>query len=393
MNTLPNNMISVHPLDLPTKTDPSTNTTATNNKDNANKITANETTASKLLRGYQLPAQFYARYSIGEELGSGGFGFVISVKERSTGKERAVKFIYKNKVPSSAWVAHHGERLPMEIYVLKNIQHPNIVGYIDSFEDDTYFYLVMELHGSQWNQPSASSVAVANAKTNNNVSTHLPGLSHTSEPSDDDDEEDGAEDGNQNYPIIGRRGSCDLFECIEQHRTFNEPLAKTIFRQIVECVAHLDKLGVCHRDLKDENITIDRNYKVKLIDFGSAVALPRHFQTDDEEKESSRKKNVVLHRKFYGTIAFASPEILSMEPYQAEPAEVWSLGVLLYTLVFGEVPFSNPRMALAAQFNPPPKSSKVSSKCMHLISCLLQKSPRRRPTVHQMLTHPWFRQQ
>ncbi len=62
-----------------------------------------------------------------------------------------------------------------------------------------------------------------------------------------------------------RRTSCDLFECLEQHKYFEEGLAKKIFRQIVECVAYLDNLGVCHRDIKDENIVIDENYKVVFL--------------------------------------------------------------------------------------------------------------------------------
>ncbi|KAI8337519.1 kinase-like domain-containing protein [Chlamydoabsidia padenii] len=378
MNTVSNNMIAVHPLDPPTKTS-KMNTPITNDIHNDKNPATTETTASKLLKGYPLPAPFHTRYSLGQELGSGGFGFVISVKERSTGIERAVKFIYKNKVPASAWVHHQGQDLPIEIYILKYIQHESMIGYVDSFEDDTYFYLVMELHGSQWNQQQQQQ---QQQNSSTKVSTsHLPGLSHTSDdPSDDDDEEE-----QQQEELLGRRGSCDLFECIEQHRSFDESLAKIIFRQIVECVAHLDNLGICHRDIKDENIVIDSNYKVKLIDFGSAVALPRHYQP-------SQRKTVVLHRKFYGTIAFASPEILRMEPYEAEPAEVWSLGVLLYTLVFGQVPFSTPRMALAALYHTPPTLSKTSSKCLHLIACLLEKSPQRRPTVHQILTHPWLRQ-
>ncbi|SAM01571.1 hypothetical protein [Absidia glauca] len=326
MNSAQNNTIAIHPLDpTPAKTNMMTPANDVNDDKHMTPPVANETTASRLLKNYPLPAQFHARYSLGQELGSGGFGFVISVKERSTGLERAVKFIYKNKVPASAWV----NGLPIEIYVLKNIQHDAIIGYVDSFEDDTYFYLVMELHGSQWNQQQGTNDVSPS-------STHLPGLSHTSDgPSDDDDDEEDDDNERKNETtILGRRGSCDLFECIEQHRTFDESLAKSIFHQIVQCVAHLDKLGICHRDIKDENIVIDSNYKVKLIDFGSAVVLPpRH----------SRQK--VLHRKFYGTIAFASPEILRMEPYEAEPAEVWSLGVLLYTLVYGQVPFSTPLLS------------------------------------------------
>ncbi|KAI9301098.1 kinase-like domain-containing protein [Cunninghamella echinulata] len=351
------------------------NTDVNTIQNNNNKSTLlPETTSTKLLRGYSLPPTFYAKYIIGQELGSGGFGFVLSVTERATGLERAIKFIYKNKVPPSAWITHHGQRLPIEIYILKYVQHDNIVNYVESFEDDTYFYLVMELHGSQWNQPITTL-------------QHIPSLSHTgsesSASSSDDDDEIISEQHSNASINISRRGSCDLFECIEQHRSFEEPLAKHIFRQIVECIAFLDKQGICHRDIKDENIVIDHNYQVKLIDFGSAITLPRHFNKEDS--------TIVLHRKFYGTIAFASPEILRMEPYRAESAEVWSLGVLLYTLVFGEVPFSNPRMALNALFHPPTKKT-ASKKLLNLIACLLEKNPHRRPTIHQILTHPWLKQ-
>jgi serine/threonine protein kinase len=62
-----------------------------------------------------------------------------------------------------------------------------------------------------------------------------------------------------------RRTSCDLFECIERHHYFEEPLAKMIFKQIASCVAHLDLLGVCHRDIKDENIVIDDQFQVIII--------------------------------------------------------------------------------------------------------------------------------
>ena len=153
-----------------------------------------------------------------------------------------------------------------------------------------------------------------------------------------------------------------------------------IFHQIAQCVAHLDNLGVCHRDIKDENIVIDDQFRVKLIDFGSAVILPRHYG----------QNKACMFTKFYGTISFASPEILTCQPYRAEPAEVWSLGVLLYTILFGEVPFHGPEMAVLGQFAPP--KIPVSSKCLHLLSCMLQRSPEKRPTIHQILLHPWLRE-
>ncbi|KAI8141449.1 kinase-like domain-containing protein [Fennellomyces sp. T-0311] len=312
---------------------------------------------------------FAAKYVLGDELGSGGFGFVMSATERLTGTERAVKFIYKAKVPASAWVTtRSNERMPMEIYVLKHVRHPNVVRYIDSFEDSTFFYLVMELHGSQWISPPAP--------TELQLPPSPPASPQLSNDNDSCDDEDVAE---RRPPT--RRPSCDLFECIEQHRRLDESLTKKIFRQIIECVAYLDNKGVCHRDIKDENIVIDSDYNVKLIDFGSAVLLPR--------RHNGQPRKACLHTKFFGTVSFAAPEILQSKPYQAEPAEIWALGVLLYTMLFGEVPFANPAMAIAGRFAKP--KVQVSVKCLHLIHCMLAPSAAKRPTIHQVLAHPWLR--
>ncbi|ORX44749.1 Pkinase-domain-containing protein [Hesseltinella vesiculosa] len=336
------------------------------------------TTSAKYLMHHRLDSAFSAKYVLREELGSGGFGFVLAANERKSGREVAVKFIFRDKVPYHAWVRTEQGVLPMEIYVLKYVQHPNIIGYIDHFEDATFFYLVMELHGTQWgpNQPCVPDQPAYNvdAGTSTPPPTSTlpplsPSLSEDSWTSEDDD-----------YPQrFTRRTSCDLFECIEKHRSFDEPLAKHIFKQIVECIAHLDKLGIYHRDVKDENIVIDDQLRVKLIDFGSAVILPRHY---------GEPKKTFLFEQFYGTFSFASPEILMKKLYRAEPAEIWSLGVLLYTILFGEIPFVNAQAAIAGQCVPPKK--KVSSKCFHLLSCLLQRHPDHRPTIHQVLTHPWL---
>ena len=106
---------------------------------------------AQALMHHRLHPDFLAKYSLGEELGSGGFGFVVSAYERHTGTERAVKFILRHKVPAHAYVRDPElGMIPMEIYVLKHVHHPNVIGYVDSYKDDTYFYLVMELHGTQW---------------------------------------------------------------------------------------------------------------------------------------------------------------------------------------------------------------------------------------------------
>ncbi|KAI8077741.1 kinase-like domain-containing protein [Halteromyces radiatus] len=327
------------------------------------------TTSAKHLMHHRLHPDFVAKYSLGEELGSGGFGFVLSAYERQTGREVAVKFIFREKVPYHCWVRTDQGVLPMEIYVLKNVHHPNIIQFLDNYEDEKFCYLVMELHGTQWGPPPPTM-----------TSPRSPALSQTSSEDSWNSSLDSPLYEEEDVSRFTRRTSCDLFECIERHHNFEEPLAKMIFKQIVECVAHLDKLGICHRDIKDENIVIDHEFKVKLIDFGSSVILPRHY---------GQANKTYLFEKFYGTVSFASPEILMAKLYRAEPAEIWSLGVLLYTILFGEVPFADPRAAIAGQFAQP--KIKVSSKCLHLISCLLERNPDHRPTIHQVLMHPWLR--
>lgn len=103
--------------------------------------------------------------------------------------------------------------------------------------------------------------------------------------------------------------------------------------------------------------------------------MPRH---------SSKK----LFTRFYGTLSFASPEILLSNPYRAEPAEIWSLGVLLFTLLFGEIPFPDSKSAIEGRILKP--KINVSNQCKHLISSLLEKNPDNRPTIHQVLIHPWL---
>ncbi|OBZ83812.1 PAS domain-containing serine/threonine-protein kinase [Choanephora cucurbitarum] len=189
--------------------------------------------ASTYLTHYPFHPDFLANYTMGEELGSGGYGFVVSATEKRTGIERAVKFIFRNKIPRHSWVRDHElGTIPMEIYVLKNVNHPSVIGYVDSYQDNQFFYLIMELHGTQWSQTAYFNSTSEPPRS--------PALSEDSFVSDDSDSVI------QDYPLQ-RRTSCDLFECIERHNYFEEPVAKMIFHQIASCVAHLDLMGICHQ--------------------------------------------------------------------------------------------------------------------------------------------------
>lgn len=84
----------------------------------------------------------------------------------------------------------------------------------------------------------------------------------------------------------------------------------------------------------------------------------------------------------------ASPEILKGEKYRAESAEVWSLGILLYTILYGEVPFNDPVQAISGPYIAPRVRS--SNECLHLLNWMLAKTPDRRATIEDVVAHPWI---
>lgn len=92
---------------------------------------------------YRLIKEFVEIYQLEDELGSGGYGFVMTARHREERREVAVKFIIKSKVPARSWV--HDDiigKLPTEVVVLSFVDHENIVKCLDIFEDSKYIYLV-----------------------------------------------------------------------------------------------------------------------------------------------------------------------------------------------------------------------------------------------------------
>jgi len=105
----------------------------------------------KYFKNHTLNKDFVSQYILTEELGEGGYGFVISCTRKSNGEKVAVKFIIREKVPVACWIKNSDlGMIPQEIHILKMINHKNIIKFIDYFEDDKYFYLVQELHGTFW---------------------------------------------------------------------------------------------------------------------------------------------------------------------------------------------------------------------------------------------------
>lgn len=94
-------------------------------------------------KDHRLLEAFVQNYYLGDELGSGGYGFVMTAVDRRKNVEVAVKFIIKEKVPEQAWTEDevYG-RIPIEILVLHLVEHDNIVKCLEFFEDELFFYLV-----------------------------------------------------------------------------------------------------------------------------------------------------------------------------------------------------------------------------------------------------------
>jgi serine/threonine protein kinase len=120
----------------------------------------------------------------------------------------------------------------------------------------------------------------------------------------------------------------ELFDKIVEQSRFDEPLACKYFWQTLEGVGYCHDQGVCHRDLKPENLLLDSNGDLKISDFGLSTMFGAQCS---------------LHT-ICGTPNYVAPEVLQMEyGYDGRTADVWSIGVILYVLLAGFLPFNEVR--------------------------------------------------
>ena len=178
---------------------------------------------------------------------------------------------------------------------------------------------------------------------------------------------------------------CLIFELVEgaqmldyiiSHRRLKERMARKFFRQMVSAVAYCHGNGLVHRDLKIENVLIDREGNARLVDFGlSNFFHPRqHLDT------------------FCGSLYFAAPELLCGKPYVGPEIDVWSLGVILYVLVCGKVPFDDKSLPAlhekikACRLELP---AHLSDECRDLLSQMILADPTKRISIDRLMTHPW----
>jgi maternal embryonic leucine zipper kinase len=163
-----------------------------------------------------------------------------------------------------------------------------------------------------------------------------------------------------------------------QEGKINESTARWVFKQLLTTVAYIHDQGIAHRDLKLENVLCDGLQQVKIVDFG----FSRCAQSPGE-----------LFGTSCGSPAYAAPEVLAGKPYDGGIADMWSLGVMLFALVTGTLPWSVSNQNLLYEqiarcdYEIP---ATVSVLCADLIRNLIKRDPALRLTAKEAESHPWL---
>ncbi|XP_050531158.1 serine/threonine-protein kinase SIK3-like isoform X2 [Daktulosphaira vitifoliae] len=181
------------------------------------------------------------------------------------------------------------------------------------------------------------------------------------------------------YLVTEYAAGGEIFDYLVKNGKMDEPSACHIFRQIVEAVSYCHKKNIVHRDLKAENLLLDIDNNIKLADFG----FSNHFH---EGK---------LLSTWCGSPPYAAPELFQGQEYDGPKADIWSLGVVLYVLVCGSLPFDGNTLkvlranVLSGMFRVP---YFMSASCEHLIRHMLVIEPEKRLSLNQIVSHKWMKQ-
>lgn len=176
----------------------------------------------------------------------------------------------------------------------------------------------------------------------------------------------------------------DLLHYMQRNssKPMSEDTARKVFRQLVSGLASIHESGWVHRDIKLENILLasamDPLDRVIIGDFGFAT----RWSADSYLRES------------YGSLHYSSPEIITAQPYIGPEVDVWSLGVVLYALCFGRLPFGAANESELAErimsgiYNTP---SSASADLIKLLAMMLHPSAKERATLHAIMNCSWLK--
>ena len=258
-----------------------------------------------------LPKDPSGHYIYMEIIGSGNFSTVYRAIHAICKHEVAIKVITKDKFPP--------EKFQRELSILQLVNHPFIVHFFEFFEDDFYYYLVMEYI-----------------------------------------------QGENLFNLLNASGALPIWLC------------RHYFAELVSAIDYLhNELHIVHRDLKIDNIMIDQFNNIRLIDFG--------FGNIIRDKEG-------FLQSACGSLEFAPPEMFVKNQYTS-CADMWSLGVCLYCLTLGRLPFEDKNIQLLIEkiisqdpFYPPTQNPDLTD----LLRRLLMKEQSVRINITSVQQHPWF---
>jgi tRNA A-37 threonylcarbamoyl transferase component Bud32 len=187
------------------------------------------------------------------------------------------------------------------------------------------------------------------------------------------------------YLVMDYFAGYDLYTTLEDrnYKPYSEQTAKGIFKQLVSAVTHCHERGIVHRDIKLENILMDKHGIIKLIDFGLC-----DFVMDVGNQIRACSDSV-------GSPAYISPEILQGKPYDGFKADIWSSGVVLYALLFGCFPFSPSQYKLLVNGEPlvvqfPESGLAVSRFAKELLRSMLKLQPESRSSLEEVQNNDWM---
>ncbi|XP_058838546.1 uncharacterized protein LOC131694126 isoform X2 [Topomyia yanbarensis] len=182
---------------------------------------------------------------------------------------------------------------------------------------------------------------------------------------------------NKIYLVTEHAARGEIFDHLVANGRMKEEEAARIFSQIISAVDYCHCKGIVHRDLKAENVLLDNEMNVKLADFGFSNTFSEGTPL----------------RTWCGSPPYAAPEVFQGVEYDGPKSDIWSLGVVLYVLVCGALPFDGATLhdlrsvVVAGKFRIP---FFMSQECEHLIRHMLVVEPEKRYTLRQIGNHKWL---
>ncbi|OXV08674.1 hypothetical protein Egran_03563 [Elaphomyces granulatus] len=298
----------------------------------------------------------FGQYILGQTIGEGEFGKVKLGWKRDGSIQVAIKLIRRESLGSNP------NRLPKiyrEISILRDLSHPYIVRLHEMVETDRHIGIIME------------------------------------------------------YASGG-----ELFDHILKNRYLKDHAARRLFAQLVSGVGYLHKKGIVHRDLKLENLLLDRNRNIIITDFGFANKFNPNDELGDEIEFNLTNKEFVRRNRLdrtdtegirrgdlmqtsCGSPCYAAPElVVSDSLYTGRKVDVWSCGVILYAMLAGYLPFDDdPENPEGDNINllykyivttPLTFPEYVTPHARDLLRRILVPDPRKRADLFEVARHSWL---